>query len=191
MYYSHIKNVFSPSQCTDLILKSESLGFEEANVRFYKGTKKMENVRNNSRLEFVNEPLLREIETSLISKMENSFPYTLISPKSQKEVTYTNLNPTMRFYRYEVGEYFKAHKDGGYQLGDKESLITLLLYLNDTDGGETLLMPDGPSKTESFISILPKAGDILLFNHNSWHEGKPVNSGKKYVLRSDIFYTTW
>lgn len=50
-------------------------------------------------------------------------------------------------------------------------------------------MPNGFGKPETFIHIHPKAGDILLFEHPAWHEGRPVNSGEKYVLRNDVFYT--
>lgn len=188
MWYSHVKQVMSPEFCNALIQKAEDIGFVDADVRFYKGTKRMENVRNNSRIEFQDPLLLKEVEGNLLNILGNDFPYKFRNPKLDKEVIYTGLNDHLRFYRYIPGQYFKPHKDGGYTVGEQESLITLLLYLNDTDGGETILMPDGAGKPETFITINPHVGDILMFEHPAWHEGRPVSSGVKYVLRSDVFY---
>jgi hypothetical protein len=28
----------------------------------------------------------------------------------------------------------------------------------------------------------------LFFKHERWHEGAPVRSGRKYVLRTDVLY---
>lgn len=189
MWYRHVENVVSKEFCASLIKKAENMGFLPADVRYNKTTKRMENVRNNSRIEFDDTSLMLEVETQLIGLMGNDFPYIFTNPTLQKDVTYTRLNDHLRFYRYFPGEFFKPHKDGGYDVNGQESLITLLLYLNDTDGGETVLMPDGFGKPETFIHINPKAGDVLLFEHPAWHEGRPVNSGEKYVLRSDVFYT--
>lgn len=189
MFYLHAQNILSKDKCLELISFAENLGFEEANVRFYKGTKKMENVRNNSRFEFSDPILTSHLESSLLSKLTNDFPFNFHHPKLIKDVNYVKLNPSLRFYKYKPSEYFKPHKDGGYQQGEHESLITVLFYLNDTQGGETVLMPDGAGHPETFIYISPKAGDILLFNHNTWHEGRPVQDGVKYVLRTDMFYS--
>lgn len=190
MFYLHAHNILSKNKCSELISLAENLGFEAANVRFYKGTKKMENVRNNSRIEFSDPILSSYLESSLLNNLSNNFPFTFHHPKLMKDVNYVKLNPSLRFYKYTPGEYFKPHKDGGYKQGENESLVTVLFYLNDTQGGETVLMPDGAGKPENFIHIKPKAGDILLFNHNAWHEGRPVQDGVKYVLRTDLFYTT-
>lgn len=189
MFFYHAKKVISLEDCQGLISQAESIGFKEADVRFYESTKRMENIRNNSRIEFQNPEFLDKLETLLIQNLGDSFPFIMENKKLQKDVTFSCLNNHLRFYRYEIEQYFKPHKDGGYDVDGKESLITVLLYLNDCSGGETVLMPDGPSKKESFIYIQPSVGDVLLFEHPIWHEGKPVASGKKYVLRSDMFYS--
>jgi hypothetical protein len=49
-------------------------------------------------------------------------------------------------------------------------------------------MPDGPGHPEKFIEIKPRTGDVLMFRHELWHEGRPIQSGEKYVLRTDLFY---
>jgi prolyl 4-hydroxylase len=51
-----------------------------------------------------------------------------------------------------------------------------------------VLMPYGPREQWAYRAIAPKAGDALLFEHRVWHEGRQVNSGEKYVLRTDLFY---
>ena len=55
-----------------------------------------------------------------------------------------------------------------------------MIYLNDNYvGGET---------TFNEISILPKQGKALIFQHDLEHEGSSVIQGIKYVLRTDIMY---
>ena len=35
------------------------------------------------------------------------------------------------------------------------------------------------------LTVEPQAGRALLFRHHRWHEGTPVVSGRKYVLRTN------
>jgi prolyl 4-hydroxylase len=56
-----------------------------------------------------------------------------------------------------------------------------MVYLNDDfAGGDTEFM-DGPS-------VRPQKGAALLFLHPVLHQGAPVRSGRKYVLRRDVMY---
>ena len=60
-------------------------------------------------------------------------------------------------------------------------------YLNQKyEGGETRIFPDS-AKKEDFIDIKGEEGSCLIFRHRVYHSGLVVNSGIKYVLRSDIF----
>jgi hypothetical protein len=36
--------------------------------------------------------------------------------------------------------------------------------------------------------VSPVAGTGLFFLHDWWHEGRLLESGRKYVLRTDVFY---
>ena len=36
--------------------------------------------------------------------------------------------------------------------------------------------------------VIPRMGDALFFLHEWWHEGRALEAGRKYVLRSDVFY---
>ena len=63
-----------------------------------------------------------------------------------------------------------------------------MVYLNDGFGGGStnfdLRYPYGE------VEVVPKAGMALLFVHSFRHEGAVVTSGAKYVLRSDVMYST-
>ena len=72
------------------------------------------------------------------------------------------------------------HKDGPWTEDGLTSQLTLLIYLNDGFVG-------GDTDFRDF-RVVPKQGDALLFVHDTWHEGAAVESGVKYVLRSDVLY---
>ena len=68
-----------------------------------------------------------------------------------------------------------------------------MIYLNnggpggDFDGGATLFHArDG---TES-VAVVPKAGSVLIFDHDLYHEGEKVTRGTKYALRTDMMFQT-
>ena len=41
---------------------------------------------------------------------------------------------------------------------------------------------------EIWVAYVPQQGDLIVFDHNLWHEGERLQSGEKFVLRSDILY---
>jgi prolyl 4-hydroxylase len=91
-------------------------------------------------------------------------------------------NPRLRLYRYDVGQRHGTHWDTVVELGELQSLLTLVFYLNDDfEGGDT----DFPELSRR---IVPKTGSALLFQHRILHEASAVTRGVKYVLRTDILY---
>ncbi len=61
-----------------------------------------------------------------------------------------------------------------------------MVYLNEAfEGGATRFFLREP---HGEIDIVPQTGMALLFLHTLQHEGATVESGRKYVLRSDIMY---
>lgn len=175
------ENVFSDSKCLSLLELAKNYGFEKALVNIYGKQQSAQNIRNNERIEFENTTLAVDIQSVLQEKIM-SFPY------EYKEKIFSKAATKLRFYKYTPGQYFKPHKDGHFRNKEEESLITVLVYLNDTEGGETILMPDGFSKKESWITIYPKKGSVLMFDHDFWHEGRPVHSGEKIVFRTDLMF---
>mmetsp|Transcript_43442 Transcript_43442/g.86204 ORF Transcript_43442/g.86204 Transcript_43442/m.86204 type:complete len:361 (-) Transcript_43442:169-1251(-) len=104
--------------------------------------------------------------------------------------------------RYAPGDYFDQHEDDnqdgpGHSLETPvKSLFTGLLYLNsDFSGGST----NFKSHTDGHPVLLElNAGDVkaagasgcllFFFQKGLLHEGYKVQSGNKYVIRSDLFY---
>ena len=138
-------------------------------------------------------------------------------PKCRKVL---NCNERLRFLKYDDGEYFKPHYDGAYTRSNGEtSHLTVLLYLNDTfTGGETTLLnseffgtkddewqpifkdkwekrakQDGKCVTlgkKNHIAVKPRKGSVLLFQHDVFHEGSKLISGTKYLIRTDVMYSS-
>lgn len=171
-----MKNLFTGDECRDWIELCESEGFDEApiNVGFGK-TQIRKSVRNNSRVIIDDENLAFEIW----QKVREHLPKTLMGRVA------LGLNERFRFYRYEPGQKFAYHMDGYYRRENGEqSLLTFMIYLNeDFTGGETTFM-----NGEGTI-IKPETGMVLVFNHTLFHEGSEVESGQKYVLRSDVMFS--
>ena len=73
-----------------------------------------------------------------------------------------------------------AHSDKPTKfISNQESNYTAIIYLNDDFiGGETYF-------TDKNVSINPKAGSLLLFQHQLKHEGKSVELGTKYIFRAN------
>jgi WD40 repeat protein len=66
-----------------------------------------------------------------------------------------------------------------------------MIYLNSAtefEGGRTLFFKTKETK-EIWASYVPKQGDLIVFDHNVWHEGEVLTQGEKFVLRSDILYS--
>ena len=61
-----------------------------------------------------------------------------------------------------------------------------MIYLNDGyEGGNTKFYHDDDRLK---ANIVPRQGMALIFDHLQLHEGAPVVSGRKYVLRTDVMY---
>lgn len=182
MFFKHVKNVLSQEECESLVARGRLAGFEAAKVNHYGEQRMMSAIRNNDKFEFVDADLAARVERSARAALGSDFPEIF----SQK--AFAGAGDHFRMYRYAPGQFFKPHKDGSFDAGASESEITALFYLNDADGGETVLMPYGAGQAWAHVAIAPRRGDLLLFDHNCWHEGRPVASGEKLVLRTDLFY---
>jgi predicted 2-oxoglutarate/Fe(II)-dependent dioxygenase YbiX len=166
-----IEDFLSVSECNDLIALSESVGYEEAEVSLPSGPTMMKGLRNNYRLMYTDENLAQRLWKKLKSYV----------PTALGDESAVGLNEQFRFYRYENAQRFKRHIDGRFRRNSQEeSRITFMIYLNDDfTGGETAF---------DTVTITAKTGTALCFIHELKHEGCPVVSGIKYVLRSDVMY---
>jgi 2OG-Fe(II) oxygenase superfamily len=160
----------SVEECHSLIELAEQSGFESATVRTSEGAAALPHIRNNDRVvlessEWV--PILWDkIKSLSLPLIEGQQAYGIPS--------------SLRFYRYFPGQRFKMHKDGPWVEQGRTSRLTFMVYLNEGfSGGETDFRT---------FQISPQTGTALLFKHSTWHEGCVVNSGVKYVLRTDVLY---
>mmetsp|Transcript_36661 Transcript_36661/g.80351 ORF Transcript_36661/g.80351 Transcript_36661/m.80351 type:complete len:219 (-) Transcript_36661:12-668(-) len=101
------------------------------------------------------------------------------------------LNPNIRIYKYVPGDVFGQHVDGSNVVATGCTEYTLLIYLSGAEqgltGGETAFYENGRELTR----VTPVAGSALLHKHGDdsmLHEALPVQSGVKYVLRSDVVF---
>lgn len=181
-FYAILPRVFAPAWCERVIARAAALHFAPAAVDIH-GTLQMRTaIRNNERLQLHDEELAREIALALAGAAPS------LSPDAAPGRAYAGVGADFRVYKYVPGQFFKPHRDGDTVTGDVVSLVTMLVYLNDADGGATVLMPDGFGNSASWITVQPRAGDVLLFSHAMWHEGRPVVAGEKYVLRTDLLF---
>ncbi|BGP28956.1 hypothetical protein JCM10296v2_000692 [Rhodotorula toruloides] len=108
------------------------------------------------------------------------------------------LNPNIRVYRYGEGDFFGPHYDDDIRdpATDWTSEWTLLIYLTGKEdgvvGGETAFYPS-PTRKDNGPAVVPelRAGRALLHRHGqlcSLHEGRRVEKGTKWVLRSDVLF---
>lgn len=182
MFYVEQDNVLSIDECNRLIALGHAQGFEAAKVQFYGEQRTLNNIRNNSRIEFDDLHLSQSLTILLKEQLGKLFP------DKMGEHVFEKAGSHFRMYAYEPGQYFKPHKDGHDKRDGLESLVTVLFYLNDTEGGETVLMPDGFKNKDTWVTIAPTTGKVLMFAHDVFHEGKEVTQGYKYVLRTDLYY---
>jgi hypothetical protein len=129
------------------------------------------------------------------------------------------INPRLRLLRYDGidEDVFLPHydatttmtvTDANHGAQCYESQLTILCYLNaDFVGGETLFL-DSLHPTNTFLTVTPQTGHIVIFNHELYHassrlvidetiqvqrplfQAKVVPGGTKFVLRSDVMFAT-
>jgi len=172
-----IYDFLSQAECAEQIRRSESLAWEAGTV----GGEVVDGVRNNERVLFDDPALAADL-------FRRARPFL---PEGIDDLVLVGFNERWRFYRYRPGQTFKPHRDGMYERLDvwEESRLTFMAYLNDQmTGGQTRFFS---GMVEAFgghpyLSVQPKEGMALVFVHRIWHEGAVVESGQKYVLRTDV-----
>jgi predicted 2-oxoglutarate/Fe(II)-dependent dioxygenase YbiX len=168
------RNVFTADECQKFIELSENTGYDAATVNAFGGAVRRPDIRNNDRVILDDELFAEE----LWQLCKPFLPNVLNGRRA------LGLNERLRFYRYEPGQKFAAHVDGYYRRPNGEqSLLTWMIYLNENfTGGATKFYG-------ADVEVKPETGMMLVFRHALLHEGAEVESGRKYVLRSDIMFS--
>ncbi len=173
-YIFTIAEVLSPAECRDLIARIEREGPTTAPITTMQGPRLMPGIRNNERVMFDDEALAQE----LFRRVREHVPPEIHG------MQVVGTNERFRCYRYRPGMRFAFHSDGAFCRDERErSYYTFMVYLNEEfEGGSTTFM------VTPEVSIRPKTGMALLFQHPIVHEGSEVHSGVKYVVRTDLMY---
>ncbi len=169
-----VDDVLSQTACDDLIARAETIGFADAPITTSTGFVMRSDIRNNTRVMFDD----ADLAADLFGRIREHVPRRM---NGGMEVS--GLNERFRCYRYGPGQRFNSHYDGAYVRSPSErSLLTFMIYLNNSfAGGATRFF-------DPLESIAPCTGRALFFQHRLLHEGATVESGVKYVLRSDVMY---
>lgn len=178
-----VSNLFTAAECQQLIEQGEGMGFKAAPVATSSGLQMMTGIRNNDRAVFEDADFARSV-------WERVQAYV---PPQMDGCRVRGLDSRFRFYRYDPGQRFKRHKDGRVQVANGDtSRLTFLIYLNDGYvGGETVFSDHTFENGQTDIHEIRVSGtqDMgLFFVHERKHEGAPIQSGRKYVLRTDVLY---
>lgn len=169
----------SKDECATLIRSSQGLTYETGMV----GGVVAEGIRNNERV-LVDDKALAD---TLFQRAASWLPPVI------EHRHLVGFNERWRFYRYRPGQTFQPHRDGSYLSLEtyEKSEVTFLIYLNeDILGGETRFFADMDQVARRcpYLTVKPTTGAALVFLHTIWHEGAVVESGEKYVLRTDVMY---
>ena len=95
-------------------------------------------------------------------------------------------NEYFRFSEYEPGGHFNIHRDAGKQdANGLRSIMTVNIFLNDdfTGGCTDFYLED---KQTLRMSVKPQPGRAAIFNSQHYHVGQVVETGRKYLLRTDV-----
>ncbi|KAL3944368.1 MAG: hypothetical protein SGBAC_001572 [Bacillariaceae sp.] len=209
-----IPNFFSKLECDKLIQQAAiatEKGFQyitEASHISPDGTSytvKLHNPNPHKLSVFDHPPTIAKMWSKL-----QTFFHPLIQDFVQREQCgpALGLNPRIRVLRYDFkdNDRFEPHFDATTMVGKtKQSLLTVLLYLNDGggvdfEGGETLYLNSHISSkqqiestmaksTDSIVKVTPTAGTVVIFEHDLYHSGAPLYEGTKYVLRTDVVFS--
>jgi len=174
-----VHGFLTDEECRSFVERSEQAGYEEATITTASGFVMAKEIRDNARL-IVDDGSLAE------TLWQRARPFV---PQRIDAWHAVGFNERFRFYRYDPKQKFAPHYDGHFsrENGDR-SQLTFMVYLNsDFTGGETKFYDED---REAWLTVRPEAGMALGFVHAQLHEGAPVVSGRKYVLRTDVMYAS-
>ena len=181
-----IDQLLSGSECEGLLKAAEFYGFGVTNYP--------KDYRGNLRLTVDDSSLAKAVW----KRLESVVPQSVEECGNKYEAV--GLNERWRLAKYLPGDQFQQHEDayfeddsGGFLQGRK-SMYTVNIYLNDgcTGGSTAFEFEEGQSPLVRTYDVVPKTGLCLLFRQppaqHYLHEGKRVEGGLKYLLRSDVMY---
>jgi prolyl 4-hydroxylase len=169
-----VADLLDADECAAHVARIDALAPTDAPITTSRGPLMRPDIRNNRRAIFDDTRLAADLFARLLPVLPD--PLALRRP--------VGLNERFRCYLYDPGQRFAPHYDGAYRRDDGDaSLLTFMVYLNDGfTGGATAFHHLG-------LDVVPRRGLALLFQHHLLHEGCAVETGHKYVLRTDVMYS--
>eukprot|EP01064_Diplonema_japonicum_P018076 TRINITY_DN26772_c0_g1_i1.p1 TRINITY_DN26772_c0_g1~~TRINITY_DN26772_c0_g1_i1.p1 ORF type:complete len:273 (+),score=42.42 TRINITY_DN26772_c0_g1_i1:67-885(+) len=152
-----------------------------------------ESYRKNARIqikhEAMSEILFKRAQQYLPAEYLVSADETEFGEDNEGLWTLEGANPSLRICKYQAGGVFKPHYDGIYLKNiDSRSLWTFMVYLNsEFEGGSTNFIAS-PTDPTILHSLRVPTGTLICFPVNLYHEGRPLTSGEKYIMRTDIMF---
>ena len=130
-------------------------------------------------------PSLRESQTRLLNTKDNPKLSELLLNKLS-EFNVVKLPAIVQLLRYEVGGYFRKHRDTMAKLKSSSSRhSTIITYLNEDYEGGDLSVWDYVTNEEYIAE--KKIGNSIIFESKCFHAASKVLSGTRYVL---VVWTT-
>ncbi len=175
-FAKEIDSVFTDQECADLIDISEKKGYRSKQRNKFGDTIDNPSIRSDDHVSVANAALVKNLQARIQPLL----------PARIDDKPFSCLQNSLKFNRYSVGQDFKPHSDSPLIKNKKQSLLTVMIYLNsDFKGGNTRFF-----NVENMLhhDIVPKTGKILIFDQDLYHAGLKVTSGTKYCLRLDVMY---
>ncbi len=152
--------LLTPGERTSLLTLSHENGYNEAELKSH-GRHIRESVL-----------CLPDITEEIASRLNAE-----LRADERVDFSISEVSPSLLFCLHQPGDHVTPHNDGSREVkADTWSAFTLLVYLNDGFTGGATAFP----KLGIQLEALPGRG--LLFRHRILHEGKPVETGEKYVM---------
>ncbi|KAL3781981.1 hypothetical protein ACHAW5_006071 [Stephanodiscus triporus] len=179
-----LHNVLSPEECLELIGRAETEGVEEDAIISNDHDCTRYLLDDDELAEVWYERIINALkDTPLETKLKNA-PW--IQKNSGMIPHAVGLNEHFRLLKYKQGQFFQTHTDTPFVDVGEMSCVSVQVYLNQNfKGGCTTFRSEG-----RYLDVKPRTGSILLFEHDILHEGQAVIQGKKYILRTDVMYST-
>ena len=192
-----LHNVLSPDECAEMIDRAEEAGFHDASIYDRRTNQAHRNcTRHISDDSGLADNWFERIMHAL--KDRPALEYKLrsasfASNKNDKLNHAVGINERLRLLRYRQGEFFHSHNDTKFIRGADQgeragetSYVSVIIYLNHKfKGGTTRFHGNGRQ-----LDVKPRTGSILVHEHNILHSGQRITSGKKYIVRTDVMYST-
>ena len=175
-----VADFLSTDECQELIALSEAQGYADAPINTGFGAAMRKDIRNNDRV------IIDELTERRRSGRK---PAISCRPTGMSEVV--GFNERLRFYRYTAGQQFDWHRDSPFTRDNGErSFITVLIYLNGGFVGGSTAFDEPDLLAGRPLKVVPQEGLALFFDHWLLHKGESVLDGCKYVVRTDVMYSS-